>query len=332
MMNLSRSLALAALLYATAARAQSHERLFAGVATLLDHNTAAGLYVTALETPNWKNVAWPSFSVRAAAQIYAGGEPKFLLGGPLGIVRPFGNPTGWQLLTDNTMGEVLDLKLDVENGQTIFAATTRGVYVSTDNGKTWHSRNNGLLNLFVSRLLLDPKQGRRMWAGTEAGLYESFNEGKEWTLVAFEGIPIRAILREPESWPGIYWVGTEYYGLFESFDGGEKFDPVETGLDSVSVYALAGGGANAPIYAGLFQHGLYRASSPGENWAPLEGSAQLGTVLSILPLADQQTIFVGTHQSGVMRSTDYGHTWQSFGLKGVPVRTLTLGEESWSKP
>ncbi len=332
-MKLYRSLALAALLHATAMHAQTNERLFAGVATLLEnHNGSAGLYVTALDASNWKNVAWPNFSVRAAATIYAGGEPRILLGGPLGIVRPFTNPTGWQLLTDNNMGEVLDLKIDADNGQTLFAATTRGVYVSEDNGKTWQARNHGLLNAFVSCLLLDPKQGHRIWAGTEAGLYESFNNGKEWTLVAFAGIPIRTILREPESWPGIYWVGTEYYGLFESFDGGEKFDQVEMGLDSVSVYALAGGGANAPIYAGLFQHGLYRASSPGENWAPLEGSEQLGSVLSILPLADHQTIFVGTHQNGVLRSTDYGHTWQSFGLKGVPVRTLTLGEVDWYKP
>jgi photosystem II stability/assembly factor-like uncharacterized protein len=98
------------------------------------------------------------------------------------------------------------------------------------------------------------------------------------------------------------------------------------------VYALAGGGATEPIYAGVFEHGLFRASSPGDNWAPLEGSAQLGTVLSILPFPDRKTIFVGTHQNGVLRSTDYGHTWQSFGLKGVPVRTLTIGGADWHKP
>lgn len=332
-MKIYRTIALALLLCATTSQAQSQERLFAGVATLLDNNSNnAGFYVTALEAPNWKNVAWPNFSVRTTATIVASGEPRFLLGGTHGIVRPFTNPTGWQLLTGDQMGEILDLKVDTENGHTIFAATTGGVYVSEDHGKTWQARNQGLQNLFVSCLLLDPKQDHRIWAGTEAGLYESFNQGKEWTLVAFAGIAIRALLREPESWPGIYWVGTEYHGLYESFDGGEKFDHVDMGIDSVSVYALAGGGATAPIYAGLFAKGLFRASSPGENWASLEGSEQLGTVLTILPLEDRQTIFVGTHQSGVMRSTDYGHTWQSYGLKGVPVRTLTLGQESWFKP
>lgn len=324
---------LAALLHVTTAQAQTEERLFAGVATLFDNNSNnAGLYVTALEAPNWKNVAWPNFSVRTAATIVSSGEPRFLLGGSHGIVRPFTNPTGWQLLTTDQVGEVLDLKVDTENGHKIFAATARGIFVSEDYGKTWQARNQGLQNQFVSCLLLDPKQDHRIWAGTEAGLYESFNTGKEWTLVAFAGISIRALLREPESWPGIYWVGTEYHGLFESFDGGEKFDPVDMGSDSVSVYALAGGGATAPIYAGLFAKGIYRASSPGENWAPLAGSEQLGSVLVILPLEDRQTIFVGTHENGVLRSTDYGHTWQSFGLKGVPVRTLTLGGESWAKP
>lgn len=332
-MKLYRSLALLALLHASWAQAQSSQKLFAGVATLFDNQRgAAGLYVTALETPAWKNVAWPDFSVRAAAPIVMHGAPRLLLAGPSGVVRPFSNPTGWQLLTPSNMGEVLDLKLDVENGQTIFAATTRGVFVSEDQGKTWQARNQGLLNQFVGCLLLDPKQGGRIWAGTEAGLYESFNDGKEWALVAFEGLAIRALLREPESWPGIYWVGTEYHGLFESFDGGEKFDPVDMESDSVSVYALAGGGANAPIYAGLFAKGLFRASSPGENWAPIAGSAQLGSVLAILPLADQETIIVGTHQNGVLRSMNFGRTWQSLGLKGVPVRTLLLGETEWYQP
>lgn len=332
-MKIFRYVLLLIALSAAFVQAQNNERLFAGVATLLDNQTgSAGLYVTALDAPNWKNVAWPNFSVRAAAAIFTSGEPKLLLGGPLGIVRPFTNRTGWQLLTDGKMSEVMDIKVDPEHGQTVFAATTNGVYVSEDNGRTWQARNQGLLNLFVSCLLLDPKQDNRLWAGTEAGLYESFNHGKDWALLSFAGIPIRAILREPESWPGIYWVGTEYNGLYESLDGGEKFDEVEMGIDSVSVYALAGGGATAPIYAGLFEKGLYRASSPGENWAPMEGSAQLGSVLSILPLEDRQTIFVGTHQNGVMRSTDYGQTWQSFGLKGVPVRTLIIGEADWHKP
>ncbi len=332
-MKFYRNVVLFALLLVSSTHAQTNQRLYAGVATLLDDQKgASGLFVTALETPDWKNVAWPNFSVRTTALTFTSGSMKLLLGGPLGIVRPFTNPTGWQLLTDWKMTEILHLKVDPDNPQKIFAATTKGVYLSEDNGKTWQARNHGLPHLFVSCLLFDPKQGNRIIAGTEAGLYESFNHGKEWTLLAFAGIPIRAILREPESWPGIYWVGTEYHGLYESFDGGEKFDQVEMGFDSISVYVLAGGGATEPIYAGLFERGLFRASSPGENWAVIEGSASLGTVLSVLPLDDRQTIFVGTHQNGVLRSTDYGRSWQSFGLKGVPVRMLTIGEAEWCKP
>ncbi len=332
-MKLYHYIALAALLHVTLVRAQDEQRLFAGTATLLDNQSGtAGLYETALKAPSWKQVSWPNFSVRATTTTFGNGSPKFLLGGPLGIVQPFTNPTGWQLLTDWRMTEVLDLVVDPEDAQTIYAATSQGVYVSEDKGKTWQARKQGLANPFVSCLLIDPKQGHRILAGTEAGLFESFNQGKDWALLAFADIPIRAILREPESWPGIYWVGTEYHGLFESFDGGEKFEQVEMGFDSISVYALAGGGAAEPIYAGLFEKGLFRASSPGENWAPVEGSESLGTVLCVLPLEDRQTIFVGTHQNGVQRSTDYGRSWESFGLKGVPVRTLMLGEADWCKP
>lgn len=314
-------------------QAQIPEKIFAGVdKTLDDRAPALGLHVSSVSAPEWQNAGWPGFAVRTAALSVATGTPKILIGGTGGILRPFLNPTGWQVLTDWRSTDILDLKIDAQNPRRIFAATASGVYISKDNGREWKASNDGLPHAFVSCLLPDPKQRDRILAGTEEGLYESIDNGNNWRLLAFPGVAIRTLLREPESWPGIFWVGTEYHGLYESFDGGESFEAVDMEKDSISVYALAGGGANAPIYAGVFGHGLYRASSPGENWLPMEGSEKLGTVLCLLPMEEQRIIFAGTHQNGVMKSTDHGRTWRSFGLPGATVRVLFLGEEDWSKP
>lgn len=313
--------------------AQVPQRIFAGVdKTLDDHAPTLGLHVSKLPAPEWKNAGWPGFAVRAAAVSVAAGTPKILLGGQSGVLRPFTNPTGWQLLTTWRLTDILDVKVDPNAPRRIFAATASGIYRSEDNGREWKARNDGLPNSFVSCLLFDAKQSDRILAGTEEGLFESVDNGDHWRLLAFPGVAIRALLREPESWPGIFWVGTEYHGLYESFDGGETFEVVDMERDSVSVYALAGGGAHVPIYAGVFEQGLYRASSPGENWMHVEDTEKLGTILCILPLEEQRIIFVGTHQKGVMKSEDSGRTWQSFGLTGAPVRTLMLGDADWSKP
>ncbi|MDZ7269487.1 MAG: hypothetical protein ONB48_18890 [candidate division KSB1 bacterium] len=317
--------------------AQHSQRLFAAVAKNINsaENGAAaatGLLATPLQGPQWQPLTWPDMPLRCLSQSPAGGSPKLLVAGSDGILRPFTNPTGWRLLTDWQLTEVLDVAVDPLAPRTIYAATANGIFVSTDEGRGWQARNRGLASTFVSCLLADPQQPGRWFAGTEAGLYESLNGGQDWRLLALEGIAVRALLREKQSWPGIFWVGTENHGLYESFDGAKTFAKVDMDDDSSSVYALAGGGANEPIYAGLFAQGLYRASSPGELWEPLAGSQRLGTVFCILPLPEQQLLFVGTHDQGVFRSTDGGQTWQSFGLEGATVRDLMLGEAGWARP
>ncbi len=314
-------------------QAQIPGKVFAGVDKVLDDRAPAlGLHVSNLSAPGWRNISWQGFAVRTAAFSIASGSPKILLGGQGGILRPFTNPTGWQLLTDWRLTDILDVKIDPNDPRRIFAATASGIYISKDNGREWKASNDGLTNSFVSCLLIDGKQRERLMAGTEEGLFESTDNGDNWRLLAFPGVAIRALLREPESWPGIFWVGTEYRGLYESFDGGETFEAVDMESDSISVYALAGGGANSPIFAGVFERGLYRASSPGENWMHLEGTEKLGTVLCILTVEEPPLILAGTHQQGVMKSVDNGRTWQNFGLQGAPVRMLMLGEADWSTP
>jgi hypothetical protein len=107
---------------------------------------------------------------------------------------------------------------------------------------------------------------------------------------------------------------------------------VQLGEAGVSIYALAGGGSNRPIYAGAYQRGIFFASSVGQNWRQMPGSERLGTVLSVLPVQDIKTLYVGTYDRGVMLSRNGGQTWQAFGLVGAHVRQLVIGEPNWRQP
>lgn len=291
-----------------------------------------GLYATPLDSIRWQNASWPNLTLRTFTMSMAAGQPKLLLGADNGVLRPFANPTGWQLVTDWQISQIMALERDPFDNQTLYVCTANGIFISRDSGATWSSSNEGLGNLFVSCLFPDPKTKNRLLAGTENGLYHSLNGGRSWQLLALAGFPVRAILREPESWPGIFWVGTERHGLHESIDGGQTFAPVPIGEAGVSIYALAGGGSNGPIYAGSYQRGIFFASSVGQNWQQMPGSERLGSVLAVLPVQDIKTLYVGTYDRGVMLSRNGGQTWQAFGLVGAQVRQLVIGEPSWINP
>jgi len=291
-----------------------------------------GLYISSPDSATWQNASWPNLTLRSLAMSMATGEPKLLLGADNGVLRPFNNSTGWQLVTDWQISQIMDLRRDPFQDQILYACTANGIFISQDGGATWRYSNAGLNNLFVSCLFPDPKMQGRLFAGTEGGLYQSTTGGRNWQQLALAGIPVRAIWREPESWPGIFWVGTEGHGLYESIDGGQTFLPVVIGEEDVSIYSLAGGGSNRPIYAGAYQRGIFFASSVGQNWRQMPGSERLGSVTSILPLYDRNALFVGTYDRGVQLSRDGGKTWKAFGLVGAYVRQLIVGEPNWLRP
>lgn len=65
------------------------------------------------------------------------------------------------------------------NNSDIFAGTYgSGVYLSTDNGMNWESRNNGLGSMNVYSIVVN---GSNLYAGTSVGVYLSTNYGLNWT-------------------------------------------------------------------------------------------------------------------------------------------------------
>jgi len=279
------------------------------------------VYRSNLEYADWQRISWPHLPVRALTVFDEEGPPTLLLGSDDGVLRPFANASGWKILTDWRVRDVLDLTVDPFQPENIYAATGVGIFASNDGGMTWAASNRGLRDTFVSCLLPDPLTPGRVLAGTENGLFESSDYCQTWKPLALEGIAIRAILRQPIS-PGIYWVGTEYHGLLNSPDGGHVFTPVPLDQDSLSIYALAGGRPGEPIVTGSFGRGLFMATEDDPFWRHLEGSEQFGTVFSIAMFESGQKMFFATHGNGVWCTTDGGANWETFGLTGADVRKL----------
>ena len=66
------------------------------------------------------------------------------------------------------------------SGLNLYAGTTKGIYLSLDNGTTWTAVNNGLTSQGVYALTFS---GTNLFAGTGGGVFISTNFGSRWTAV-----------------------------------------------------------------------------------------------------------------------------------------------------
>ncbi|MCX6158559.1 MAG: hypothetical protein NTY74_11340 [Ignavibacteriae bacterium] len=66
------------------------------------------------------------------------------------------------------------------SGTNIFAGTSIGAFLSTNNGTSWTAVNNGLTNLSIRSLAVS---GTNIFAGTDDCVFRSTNNGNTWTAV-----------------------------------------------------------------------------------------------------------------------------------------------------
>jgi hypothetical protein len=68
--------------------------------------------------------------------------------------------------------EVYDLTPDSRVPGTLYAATSRGVYVTRNSGDLWTRMNEGLGDRPARTVAIDPLRPGRLYAGLGDGLYE----------------------------------------------------------------------------------------------------------------------------------------------------------------
>lgn len=75
------------------------------------------------------------------------------------------------------------IALDVINTNTLWTATTNGVYRSTNYGMTWAQHSFGGVDTNSKAIIVDPNNTINVMAGSEDGLYRTVNGGSNWTRI-----------------------------------------------------------------------------------------------------------------------------------------------------
>jgi BNR/Asp-box repeat protein len=204
----------------------------------------------------------------------------------------------WQRIAGDSGGTVAALASALTDaGPVVFAATSVGVFRSTDGGSTWTA---GTAVPFAEGLAVSTQfeTDRTLFACTADGLYRSTDAGQTWQPVLVGS----RILGVATLDGGVVIAGTEADGVLRSEDTGRTFRTANAGLLDLSTTCLATQGNLG--FAGT-PTGLHRTRNGARSWRPVCDAA-----IQCLAISDS-IAFAGTEESGLLRCQDGGTTWHT---------------------
>ncbi len=177
-------------------------------------------------------------------------------------------------------------------GETVFAGTNNGVYLSTNSGISWNASN----------------------AGLSFSNYDSiYGHAPQVMRILAQGTTLFA--------------GTTGEGIFRSDNNGVSWIEVDNGLTNLNTYGLASIGTN--LFAGAFQFpgdstgGVYISTNNGTNWRAVN-TGLTNHMINIL-YADGSNLFAGTNTC-IFLSNDNGTSWSI--LDSLAVNSLAADGSS----
>jgi len=220
--------------------------------------------------------------------------------------------------------------------------TGKGVYKSTDAGKTW--TNIGLpASQYIGGIVVDPRNpdvvlvaalGPRVVppvapgpppasdSSSERGVYRSTDGGRTWTRVQGDAATGASDVYIDYRDPQIAYALLANGGAHKSTDGGVTWQPVSTrGLQEgarISAFAVASGTHGRRVYAlagtaagrGQGNRALYRSDDGGETWTP--GTRQLASAGGKMYADPQNPDVVYIMGTAIYKSIDGGQHFAAF--------------------
>jgi photosystem II stability/assembly factor-like uncharacterized protein len=214
----------------------------------------------------------------------------------------------------------------IEYNSKIYAATTRGIYISFDDGFTWEP--NGLDTTVVAALDGYNQTGSSfLVAGTFKGIFKSEDDGQTWQKLSSQGC---------NDCLGIYNINTIFVGrigaigasLYVTRDMGLKWDLALYGLGATSINIY-----NDQIYAGGYLSdewfgGLHHSIDGGVTWQEIFSHEK--SVTSTL-ITSSNTIYLSGYYTGVQMMMAGDSLWSELqsGLSSTWIKSLALGKENY---
>jgi photosystem II stability/assembly factor-like uncharacterized protein len=179
------------------------------------------------------------------------------------------------------------------------AYNNKGIYYSTDNGKTWIQSDLTSGGIYCITVTND----NELVAGTNSGIYYSTDNGKTWIQSDLTSGDIYCITVAND---GTLVAGSNNYkGIYYSTDNGRTWTQSSLTTDNIFCITVAKDGTLA---AGSgFNKGIYYSTDNGRTWT--QSSSTTDNIFCIT-VANDGTLVAGSNNfKGIYYSTDNGKTW-----------------------
>jgi hypothetical protein len=215
-----------------------------------------------------------------------------------------------------TMGLGVRALIASPDGASLFSATAKGVFRSTDNGTTWTAADSGLTNKSAHCLLFatDGAGVTNLFVGIGGNVSRSTDYGTTWTP-SNAGLGVYTVYALAMRGTQIIAVG--YGGASLSTDIGRSWTDIESGLPYspngwIIIDAVAVSGTDFVV--GSSSYGLFRSTNSGTSWIaanaglPSAKEEAYGFGATPSPSGTGTNLYLGTG-SGMYLSTDNGASW-----------------------
>jgi photosystem II stability/assembly factor-like uncharacterized protein len=254
----------------------------------------------------------------------------------LGVLLSFG-PAGSPALDAAEPGTWVSIGRENENIQAIGISRTnpsliyagvnegrRGIFKTTDGGKTWLSFNNGLGELDIFALELDYRGDEnvaiddRVYAasGVSTPIWKTIDGGVTWrNRVAGSACGINQMIMDPINPLRIFISNCE--GVIRTDDGGETTPWTTVGPAGILAPVIRISRADPSVVYFVKDQEIYRSSDGGVTTGLLPAivgpEQQIGLRYIINDLIvdnfDANRLYVATHNAGIWKSEDGGNIW-----------------------
>lgn len=224
----------------------------------------------------------------------------------------------WELTSPTLVGNVNVVYLTSE-GNLFAGALMQGVYFSSDKGRNWVQRNNGLTNQNVFAFL---EYGKDIFCGTLGGIFKTTDQGNSWEQMN-NGLTDAYINALAVTSDRKLLAGTLYSGLFISTDFGNSWSQMQNDFSSKSINCILTN-SEGFVFVGTTS-GLYRATQNFDFWGKMDADFKTNNNINTIALDSSGNLYAGTNNGMIYKSTNNGVNWTKvFEITGSSIYKIVV--------
>jgi len=194
---------------------------------------------------------------------------------------------------------------------TTLYAVAEWLYRSDDDGERWWNAGE-MCGRWRPPLALDPFDPRTIYCGASNELRKSSEAGANWqTILTSSRNEIRAVAVSPLA-PRLVLASIDNEGLYQSSDGGLKWNTANRGLTATSVLSLrVAEGSPDTLYVSLLDRSVATSTDGGASWRVVWPAAGVPSEwVEAIGVASRDSTHVVIASGGrVFASSDGGASW-----------------------